>query len=173
MASTHGLAADRRRWTLAERGIMLGHPFMDPRILSLALGVRLRRAPRADEHKALLCHAMRDVLPERIRKRRGKVNFNEIYYRGLARNLPYLEDLIRTSHIAEFEVIDKDILIRCLQQTALGCETGSAGGDQLNLMLSLLTWLSIRDRTPPYRELSADITRIPISADVRAEAQLC
>ena len=141
---------------------MLSHPFMDPRILSLALGVRLRCRPDADEQKPLLTRAMRDVLPDQIRRRRGKVNFNELYYRGLARNLPALEDLIRTSRIGEFDVIDRNILLDCLRQTALGCETSASRGASLNLTLSLLTWLSIREKTPPCQETSGETMRFPL-----------
>ena len=163
LASVRGLAADRRRWGLAPRGIMLCHPFMDPRILSLALGVRLRYRPDAEEQKPLLAHAMRDVLPPEILHRRGKVNYSEVYYRGLARNLPALEDLIRTSRIGEFDLIDRNVLIDCLRQTALGCEASPARAVQLNLTLSLLTWLSIREKAPPSRELPGETICLPVT----------
>ena len=175
LASVRGLAADPHRGTHAQRGIMLTHPFMDPRILSLALGVRLRYRPKPDEQKSLLAHAMRNVLPDEIRNRRDKVNYNEVYYRGLARNLRGLEDIIQTSRIGEIDLINRDILIDCVRQMALGCEINSTGGVQLILILSLLTWLSIRERTPSYSEPPAETIRISLLSTQTQEpvAQPC
>jgi asparagine synthase (glutamine-hydrolysing) len=167
LASLRGLAGDQRRSALAQRGMMLAHPFMDPRILSLAMGVRLRYRQAADEQKPLLAHAMREVLPADIRRRRDKIHFNEVYFRGLSRNLPALEDAIRATS-GELDVIDPGILIDCLRQASLGCEMSSAAGVPLNLTLSLVTWLAARrdgarPDAVPYRSI-----RLPLAGG-RAE----
>ncbi len=145
VASARGLAGDGLRWALAApRGIMVAHPYIDSRILSLGLGTRLRYRPEPGKHKPLLAHAMRDVLPETIRTRLGKNNFNEVYYRGLRRNLPVLESLIRQPWVSDLGFIDRDELSACLRRVALAGDQSAAGAMRLDSTLSLLTWVSLR-----------------------------
>jgi asparagine synthase (glutamine-hydrolysing) len=168
-ASIGGWSGDRRRWTLAQKGLMLCHPLLDPRIVSLAMGVCLRRRPRPDEHKPLLARSMRGVLPAEIRNRRGKVNFNEVYYRGLSRNLRRIEALVEASPLAELGVIDRTGFLSCLRQTALGVEASAASGVHMNLTLSLVTWFPLSERLRPRPPSPAEIIRIPLAKQVEGE----
>jgi asparagine synthase (glutamine-hydrolysing) len=86
---------------------------------------------------------MRGVLPEHIRTRRDKRSFNEVYYLGLSRNLVGLREMILQAPIEDFGMIEKDILIRCLEEAALGA-VGPRRLQRLNLTLSLITWLSLQ-----------------------------
>jgi asparagine synthase (glutamine-hydrolysing) len=134
---------DRHRSALASPlGMTLSHPFTDPRLLRLGLGIRLRYRQDPARQKPLLAHAMRDVLPVEICKRRGKAHFNEVYFRGLSRNRPLLERLIRDAPIDDLEIIDKEMLISCLRQTTMGVEFSPNGSLQIDLALSLVAWLT-------------------------------
>ena len=164
LASARGLAGDGRRWALTTpRGIMLAHPFTDPRILSLSLGTRLRLQPEPGKHKPLLSYAMRNVLPDTIRNRRGKNNFNEVYYRGVARNRPTLESLVRQSRLCELGIINPDVLIRCLRQTALGGDHARSGTMRLDSTLSLVIWLAMQDSVRRAEKSNSRVIRFPLN----------
>jgi asparagine synthase (glutamine-hydrolysing) len=125
----------------APKGIALSHPFLDPRLVCFGMGMQARLPPTPTEIKPVLAEAMRGVLPEHIRTRRDKRSFNEVYYLGLSRNLAHLREMIMRAPIKDFGMIEKDILIRRLEEAALGV-IGPRRLQRLNLTLSLITWLS-------------------------------
>lgn len=132
-------------WTRAQlaapRGLLITHPFRDRRLMAHALGARLRVRPNPGEQKVLLGRAMRDVLPQAILRRRGKGNFNAVYFQGLARNLPVLERLVETSQAEALGLFDKAVLTDCLRQAALGVDQ-VRGVFGLNNSLAILHWLA-------------------------------
>lgn len=133
---------DRRRWTLAAPlGMTLSHPFLDPRLLRLGLGIRQRYRQEPGQQKPILAHAMRNVLPPEILKRRAKGSFNEVYYRGLVRNRPLIERIIRESPVGELGMMDQEMLIECVRQTSLGVAFSVGGSQQMEQSLSLAQWL--------------------------------
>ena len=144
---------DTCRWYMAApRGIVMAHPFLDPRLVQLGLGIKLRFRQEPGRQKPILAHALRDVLPAAIRDRRGKGHFNEIYYAGLARHLPTLETLIRRAPVEDLGWVDKGVLVECLRQAALGVDPSGFGVSQLEITLSLLAWLSLQEKgrgSPP------------------------
>jgi len=93
--------------------------------------------------KPILADAMRDVLPAVIRERSGKGHFNEVFFGGLARNLPSLERLVREAAVDDLEMVDKGKLLSCLQKAALGIGDCAPGWDRLNLTLAVLKWLTV------------------------------
>ncbi len=131
----------------APHGMMVTHPFLDPRVLSLGVGVWSRlSSPPMGGQKPILAAAMRGVLPECILNRPFKGHFNEAYYTGLSRNLGSLEALVEQAPVDDMGFLDKASLLECLQRTALG-NAGDAGALQpLNGTLSLLVWLTRQHR---------------------------
>lgn len=125
----------------APLGIVDTHPFRDRRVLSFGLSARSRITPVPDAQKRLLNEAMRDILPDAIRRRRSKEHFNAVYYDGLSRNLPYLEALVRDTRMDELELFDQQQLLDSLRKTALGVGNmdGTAG---LNSSLAIIKWLA-------------------------------
>ena len=84
---------------------------------------------------------MRDVLPETIVQRRGKGNFNAVYFQGLARNLPKLEKLVETSEAEAMGLFDKTILGDRLRRAALGIDKIERVHG-LNNSMAILHWLA-------------------------------
>jgi asparagine synthase (glutamine-hydrolysing) len=81
-------AGDAFSWAVATPlGIHVTHPFQDPRLVRLGLGIQDRIRPEPGKIKPVLATAMADILPPEILTRRSKGCFDELYYRGLARNL--------------------------------------------------------------------------------------
>jgi asparagine synthase (glutamine-hydrolysing) len=142
--SVRSRAGDVVRWSVAgPKEMMIAHPFLDPRVLCLGLGVMSRFLPQPGRKKPLLAEAMRGILPEHIRNRQRKGHFNEVYYLGLSRNLAMLERLIDSAPVAEFEMIDKEALLHYVR------DASCAGAHvrqlhRMNVTLSLLKWLSMQ-----------------------------
>jgi asparagine synthase (glutamine-hydrolysing) len=133
-----------RMYRAAPHGIMLTHPFLDPRVFSLGLGIRSRVGPQPGGQKPILAAAMRGILPECILNRPRKGHFNETYYMGLSRNLRHLEALVEQAPVDDLGFLDKVSLLDCLQRAALG-NAGDAGALMpLNGTLSLLVWLTLQ-----------------------------
>jgi asparagine synthase (glutamine-hydrolysing) len=144
LASIASRTGEVGSWAVAApQGIAVAHPFLDARVVCLGLGMQRRLRPEPGRLKPVLAEAMRDVLPAKIRDRRRKGQFNEVYYLGLARNLQPLEAMIRHAPIDDLGVFDKEVLVRCLHEAALG---GAQVGQlhRLNLTLSFIKWLCMQ-----------------------------
>jgi asparagine synthase (glutamine-hydrolysing) len=174
LAATTYNAGDVVRWSLAaQHGIVTAHPFFDSRVVGFGLGMQTRLNLEPGRQKPVLGEAMRDILPESIRNRRLKVHCNEVYYLGLARNLRALEELVQTAPIDDLHILNKDTLLKCLQQAALGIAGDAAGVDRLTLTLSLLKWLSMRAESPSFRESHDEVVWVPrkeVPTRIRHEA---
>jgi asparagine synthase (glutamine-hydrolysing) len=133
----------------APQGMMLTHPFRDPRVFSLGIGIqsRVRPQPLPGVQKPILAAAMRGILPECILNRRRKGHFNEIYYVGLSRNLRNLEALIEQAPIDDLDFLDRATLLDCLQRAALGNAADAPSLAPLDRTLSLLHWLARQHMT--------------------------
>ena len=127
-------------WYLAApRGMHNSHPFRDSRLLNFCLGL-----PRAVKEipgmpKPVLQTAMQGVLPEAIRTRRDKRSFNDIYWLGLSKHLPQLEEMVRTSRISELGIFDGTQLIQAMRQAAVGIGDLPACS-RINTTLALIAW---------------------------------
>jgi asparagine synthase (glutamine-hydrolysing) len=150
VAAVGYLAGDWSRWYhAAPLGIHIAHPFLDPRLLRFGLGLQVRARLAPGRQKPILADAMCDVLPAEIRNRRGKSYSNEVYYLGLSRNLPRLEALVRRAPVDDLDFLDKDSLLHCLRQAALGIARDACSLTRLDLTLTLLRWLCAeREGTP-------------------------
>jgi asparagine synthase (glutamine-hydrolysing) len=144
---------DFSRWYLAApEGMVIAHPFLDPRVLCLGLGIQSRVRPQPGAQKPILAAAMRRILPDRILDRPRKGHFNEVYYVGLSRNLPSLEALVRQAPIDDLGLFDRTTLLDCLQQAALGNAADTQALSRLNSTLSLLKWLTLQDQQRPRQD---------------------
>ncbi len=127
----------------APRGMVLTHPYQDPRVYSLGLGIRARVRPEPGiGQKPILAAALRGILPECILNRPSKGHFNEVYYVGLSRNLRRMEALIEEVPVDDLGFLDKATLLDCLQRAALGNAGDAPTMSAMNRTLSLLLWLT-------------------------------
>ena len=133
---------DIGRWYLsAPRGILVEHPFLDPRLICFLLGVHARVAPQPRTvPKPVLVEAVKGVVPDSIRLRNKAGFFNEPYFRGIARHARELERLIFAAHPAALEWLDPGALVHCLRQSALGIGNDRIQMDRMNVALSWLRW---------------------------------
>jgi len=158
------------------RGLHNSRPFFDPRLVRfcLSLPASLRLTPGVS--KPLLRAAMRGILPEPIRTRIRKGNFNDVYRLGLARHLGQLEEMVRRSPVAAMGVLDPDMLCVALNQVAAGVGEIDAAS-RLNVAMALVAWcdqLSPALRRPADRpsEVLATAGHSPASR-VRSARETC
>jgi asparagine synthase (glutamine-hydrolysing) len=141
----------------APLGIHISHPFLDQRVVGLGMGIQNRPQRPSKVRKPVLAEAMRGVLPEAIRTRRSKRPFNELLFHGYRRNQDMLKRLILKSPLNELGIFDHKIMIKCLEEAALGVALPSRLRG-FNESLSLLAWGSSLNRS----EAVASVQRICI-----------
>jgi asparagine synthase (glutamine-hydrolysing) len=147
--------SDFSRWyQAAPEGMVLTHPFLDPRVLCLGMGIQSRVRPQPGAQKPILAAAMRGILPARILDRPRKGHFNEVYYVGLSRNLSSLEALVRQAPIDDLGLFDRTALLDCLQRAALGNAADSQALTRLNTTLCFLKWLTLQHQERPRQDRS-------------------
>ena len=136
---------DLGRWYItAPRGVLVEHPFLDPRLVRFLIGVHATTPPRPRTRpKPILVDATAGILPDSIRLRNKAGFFNEPYFRGIAAHAAALERLVSASAPAADAWLDPDALILCLRQSALGIGTDRCQMDRLNVTLSWLRWRSL------------------------------
>lgn len=139
-------SGDLGRWNLsAPRGILVEHPFLDPRLIRFMLGVHATVPPMPrTSTKPILVEAMQGILPDSIRLRNKAGFFNEPYFRGIAQHAGVLERLLTSSEHPTPDWLDKDELLYCLRQSALGIGNYRIQMDRLNVTFSWLKWQSMR-----------------------------
>jgi asparagine synthase (glutamine-hydrolysing) len=144
-------------WYLAApRGMCFSHPYGDPRLLTFALALPSEVRERPGETKPLLQAATRGVLPEPVRTRRWKRSFNEVYWSGLLRNLPHLEEMVRRSEVGRLGIFDTEHLLGVLRQHALGIGNARSGG-RIAATLALVAWFDQFQRVPSAEEAPAEV----------------
>lgn len=150
IAAIRGYAGEaNRRYIGAPHGILITHPFLDPRVLCLAIGIHARFRQPAGQMKPLLAQAMRDVLPKVILDRRRKGHGNESYYSGLVRYSEMLERLITEAPVDHLGLLDRSVLRQCLRRMTLGVPCPATAVLRLDLTLSLLRWMTAQAELKP------------------------
>ena len=130
------------RWKLAASlDVALTHPFLDPRVVSFALGALHRLRPEPARVKPLLADAMINIVPDAIRLRSDKRSFNEVFYLGLRRNLPALLAALDTPALTDLGMVDTDMVAGALEDAAMGV-TGPGSSVAEAHVLALAVWLA-------------------------------
>jgi asparagine synthase (glutamine-hydrolysing) len=134
-------AGGMARWNIgAPLGVHVTHPFLDPRVVGLGLGIRQSLSFPMGQQKPLLARVFAPWLPDEILQRRKKGNFDEVYYLGLARHRDALHRLISDTAEETEEFLDQAALHEYLDTAVLG----GLRSDQLQShyrVLAVLRWM--------------------------------
>ncbi|MEU2872999.1 asparagine synthase-related protein [Streptomyces olivoreticuli] len=130
------------------------HPFLDNEVVRAAFAVDPFNRPLA--YKPLLAAALPD-LPPWLSGRQSKGNFTAWRLAGLARNLPRLRDLVRTSPLATEGLLDAGSAIRSLEVLARG--EHSVGLAELHTLLVTCRWLASPPAPVPTAEHAEGVAR--------------
>ena len=143
--AVRNLAGEAVKWSAAlPLGIHSAHPFLDPRLIALALGIKQTVRLPAQQPKPVLVEAMRNRLPKRILDRKNKWHFDETYYLGLSRNRSSLERMIADAPIENLEIFDKKILSQTLQEICIG-GVNATHLLRFDASISLIKWLTMHE----------------------------
>ncbi len=127
-------------WYLAAPSdIRISQPFLDPRLITYCLSLPRQLLEVPGVPKPLLQEAMGGILPEPIRTRKYKSNFNQVYWQGLSQNLSHLEAMVRQSQIGELGIFNKDKLIEVMRQHAIGIGDVKSGS-RISSSLAAIAW---------------------------------
>ncbi|MFJ5533469.1 asparagine synthase-related protein [Streptomyces sp. NPDC093261] len=149
-AANYLAAPDPLSWRHAGRdGFFLSHPFLDPEVVATMRRLPAEATFLPGRPKAVLREAMADLLPPRVRGRKAKIPFNELYARGLRTHGDELIDLCRSArHPLIAEMFDVDTLCRAVREAQLGMGDPYSW-DRLNGSLALVAWLERLDGRSP------------------------
>jgi asparagine synthase (glutamine-hydrolysing) len=144
MAEHLGLAAgDWNNWHIGlPNGVVVSRPFWDSRMIALGLSLPKSLHVKPGRMKPVLAAALHDVLPEKILTRSRKSTL-DILNSGLARNQSSLVEMIQRAPIPE-EIINRTVLIDCLEQAGAGVYRDAISVGRLRLVLSYMMWTSSR-----------------------------
>ena len=147
-ADIASIGGDWYHWNLAApRGIVQTRPYLDPRLISLALSLPAELSYPTRPFKPVLAAALAGVVPPSIVNRRYKPNFSRMLS-GFARHQPWLEQLIREAPVDD-AMIDRTVLLNSVSKAALGVFRDAQSLGRLRLTLTYLMWLSQRQRFGP------------------------
>jgi asparagine synthase (glutamine-hydrolysing) len=135
-------------WTAA-RGIAAGHrreiskvdvsyPFLHRPLVEFMQAIPHTQRVRIGETRSLMRRSLKNVLPEKIRKRKSKGNPTEIVSRALAREWSHLRELFKDARVCAYGFIDHSALVSTTEGFRHGC------GMQTPMLLKALTvevWL--------------------------------
>lgn len=135
-------------WT-AVRGIAAGHrreiskvdvsyPFLHRPLVEFMQAIPHTQRIRIGETRSLMRRSLKNVLPEKIRKRKSKGNPTEIISRALAREWPRLRELFKDARVCAYGFIDHNALTSTTEAFRHGCGMQSA---MLLKALTVEVWL--------------------------------
>ena len=103
-------------------------------------------------------------------RRRVKQGFNDVYWGGLARSLPKLEEMVRGARIRDLGLFDEGSLIRAMRQHAVGIGEVIMAGSRINSSLALIAWYDRIDGNLCRSEGEPDEIRVLGAPHVLAQA---
>ncbi|MER9955270.1 asparagine synthase-related protein [Mesorhizobium australicum] len=134
---------DLSRWYMAApRGIHEAHPFLDPRVAGLGLGIQWRMAADPRVSKPIIRQGFAELLPEAILERADTGHFNEYVFAALAREEGRLRELVVGLDSACQEIFDVEALLLALQRASLGAVKNVSSLDRLVVSLSVVVWMT-------------------------------
>ncbi|HEX6133733.1 MAG TPA: asparagine synthase-related protein [Longimicrobiales bacterium] len=148
------LPAWLERWPYGPE-VEMRYPFLYRPLVEHSLQLPARQRVRPNERKWVLRHAMRDVLPERVRTRSTKGGIDARILWSLRREQPRLDALLRDPILAQLGCIDPAALRTAVDDARRGLPVHNI---QLFSALSLETWLAVRNgawSAAPQRTFSA------------------
>jgi asparagine synthase (glutamine-hydrolysing) len=126
----------------ADAGIDQRHPYLYRPLVEFGLSLPFQLRSRPDRSKWILREAMRDVLPDEIRLRRGKGGIDARIAWSIVRERERLLELLRDPLLAQIGCVLPDKLRDAV--TSIGSVVDYYALGNLMNALALETWLSVR-----------------------------
>lgn len=114
------------------------YPFLHRPLVEFLMNVPMQQKLRPDETRSLMRRALKDLLPQRILKRKSKGTTGEALCRGLANEWPRIRPLLVDSRLARRGYVDATALVQALDRARHGMEFNISS---LLQALALEVWL--------------------------------
>ncbi|SEG78824.1 asparagine synthase (glutamine-hydrolysing) [Thermomonospora echinospora] len=124
-------------------GVSLEAPYLDDRVVEVALSVRLEDRLSTRQFKPVLSAAMRGIAPQRHLGRSTKGDYSAEFFTGLTKNRKELLELCDDSLLAKMGLIDAD----ALRNVLLGLYKDTRPYVPLGPTLACETWLQALSQT--------------------------
>jgi asparagine synthase (glutamine-hydrolysing) len=155
----------------ARGSIEVSHPYLHRPLVEFLQAIPFEQRVRPGETRSLMRRALRDLLPEKILKRRGKKGPEEALFRAVARQWPQLHPIFKDARVCAGGYIGFSALQATLERVRHGCEKHSFDVIQT---ISLEFWLrALERRSLPARIAAAveeELTQPPAAATATARA---
>ncbi len=133
------IAREMHELFAARFGIECRYPFLDRRVVELLIGLPEEQRWRDGEWRFVLREAMKNDLPDSVRRRLVKAEFSPPIDRELRdRQWPAVERLLRDSCLVSLGMVDRHRLATCLERYRLGKEQFLTG--TIMLLVGLELW---------------------------------
>ena len=143
----------------APLGMTNSHPFFDQRLLIFGLALPLELRENPSMWRPVFQAAMQGILPDPIRNRKYKRDYNERYWAGLNQNMKKLEDMVRRSSIDELGIFDKESLLRVLRDHAVGMG-GPTAMNSISNSLAVIAWFGQLERGLRREQIPEEAHRV-------------
>jgi len=127
----------------ARGGIEVSHPYLHRPLVEFLQAIPHEQRVRPGETRSLMRRALRDLLPEKILRRRSKKGPDDALLRALAREWPRLQPIFESARACARGYMNAEALQVALKRARHGCESYSFAMIQT---ISLEFWLRALER---------------------------
>jgi len=127
----------------ARGGIEASHPYLHRPLIEFLQAIPFQQRVQPGETRVLMRRALRNLLPDKVLKRKGKKGPDEALFRALARQWPRLRPIFENARVCSNGYMNPQALLKALERARHGCEPYSFAIIQT---LSLECWLRALER---------------------------
>lgn len=124
-------------------GIEVRLPYLDLPLVEFMLAIPFEQKIRPGEPRSLQRRSLRDVLPQRIARRKGKRGTDEAFFRSLAREWPKLDAIFADARVGARGYAQPELLRGALDRARRGSEVYTG---MLSSLISIEFWLRALER---------------------------
>lgn len=118
--------------------IEVSHPYLHRPLIEFMQAIPHEQRVRPGETRSLMRRSLRNLLPEKVLKRKGKKGPEEAMFRAIAREWRRLRPMFENAKVCSGGYMNSDALLRALERAKHGCEIYSFAIIQT---ISLEFWL--------------------------------
>ena len=128
------------------------HPFGHRPLIEFLQAIPFEQFLRPRENRSLMRRALRDLLPEKIARRKTKGNPSEGLARAIAREASMMRSLFNDSRVCAYGFMDSAPLLAAIDRAKNGLEQHAGA---LLLTISLEFWLRALEQRPVVKDYAA------------------
>lgn len=125
------------------------HPFLHRPLVEFLQAIPFEQFLRPGENRSLMRRALRQVLPEKIVRRKTKGSPAEAIARAIAREAPMMRSLFTNSRVCAYGFMDQAPLIAAIDRAKNGLEKYAGA---LLLAISMEFWLRALEKRPAAKD---------------------